>query len=139
MDYCLLTKKDSNEHFVKSKITPLTMKHRRAKSLFGVPVPQNRVDPHDWSIRQVKRVIDYLGYSILVLRCAQESSISKAIESIRVHRIPNTQAAVEMSPNHDSQSNGLAENANHQLEGQVQTMLDALECKLGEQMMQPQT
>ena len=72
-------------------------------------MPQKGVDPHDWSIRQVKRVIYDLGYNNIVLRCDQESSVGQVIESGRIHRGPNTQTAVELSPKGDSQRNGLAE------------------------------
>ena len=67
----------------------------------------------------------------MVLRCDQESSVDKVLDSVKIHRAATTQTAVEKSPKGDSQSNGLAEQANQQIEGQVRTMMNALESKLG--------
>ena len=131
MDYCFLSKKDGDDMFSKSEVTVLTMKDRSSKCVFGIPVPQKGIDPHDWSVRQVKRCIDFLGYNAVVLRCDQESAVDKVIESVKIHRSATTQTAVEKSPKGDSQSNGLAEQANQVIEGQVRTMIDALENKLG--------
>ena len=67
----------------------------------------------------------------MVLRCDQESSVDKVLGSVKIHRAATTQTAIEKSPKGDSQSNGLAEQANQQIEGQVRTIMNALESKLG--------
>ena len=61
MDYCFLSKKDGEDIFSKSEVTVLTMKDRASKCVFAIPVPQKGVDQHDWSVRQVKRHLDFLG------------------------------------------------------------------------------
>ena len=125
-----MSKKDEDQEY-KSEITVLSMKDRVSKCIFAIPVPQKRIDPHEWSVRQVKRHLDWLGYNSVVLRCDQESSVDKVLGSVKIHRAATTQTAIEKSPKGDSQSNGLAEQANQQIEGQVRTIMNALESKLG--------
>ena len=76
------------------------------------------------------RVLDFLGYNEVVLKCDQESSLVKVIENAKTHRGPHTQTMVEHSAVGDSQANGLIERANRSVEGQVRTMISALEEKL---------
>ena len=55
----------------------------------------------------------------------------KLLEHVRDHRGEDiTQIGIEHSPVRDSQSNGLVERAVQTLEGQVRTMLLALEAKI---------
>ena len=82
-------------------------------------------------MRQLLRVLDYLGYSEIILKCDQESALKKVIDRAKTHRGPGTQTMTENSAVGDSKGNGLVEKANRTVGAQVRTMVIALESKLG--------
>ena len=130
VDYAFVIKTDADQKQL-SEVTTMVAKDRRSKCVFPVPVPQKGVDPEEYSTRQLLRVLDYLGYSEVILKCDQESALGKVIGNVKMHRGPGTQTGVENSPVGDSKSNGLVERANRTVEGQIRTMVSCLEHKLG--------
>ena len=81
--------------------------------------------------------LDFLGYTEMVVKCDQESSLKAVIAAVRVHmgdRVKEwkpDQISVEFSPTADSRSNGLAERAVRTAEGQIRTLRSALEEHIG--------
>ena len=137
LDYAFLQKSDNQDDGEKveiGEVTTLVMKDQRSRCVFPVPVPQKGVDPEEYSVRQVLKVLDYVGYSEVALKCDQEPALAKVIDSVKIHRGAGTQTNVENSAVGDSQGNGLVERANRSVEGQVRTMLSALEEKLGQKI-----
>ena len=67
----------------------------------------------------------------MILKSDQEAALVKVLEHVRDHRgEEQIQIGLEHSPKYDSQANGLVERAVQSLEGQVRTMILALEAKL---------
>ena len=81
-------------------------------------------------MRQLLKVLVYVGYSKIKLKCDQGSALKKVIDGAKIHRGPGTQTMTENSAVGDSKGNGLVERANRTVEGQVRTMVMALESKL---------
>ena len=133
LDYAFLKKTGVDESGTPEigEVTTMVVKDRRSKCTFPIPVPQKGIDPEEYSVRQLLRVLEYLGYNELTLKCDQESALTKVIENAKVHRGANTQTMMEHSAVGDSQGNGLIERANRSVEGQVRTMISALEEKIG--------
>ena len=130
LDYAFLSKTDGDGQAL-SEVKTMVIKDKRSKCVFPIPVPQKGVDPEEYSVRQLLRVLDYLGYSEIILKCDQESALKKVIDGAKTHRGPGTQTMTENSAVGDSKGNGLVERANRTVEGQVRTMVIALESKLG--------
>ena len=65
------------------------------------------------------------------MKCDQETALKKVNDGAKIHRGPGTQTMTENSAVGDSKGNGLVERANRTVEGQVRTMVMALESKLG--------
>lgn len=78
VDYAFVIKTDADQKQL-SEVTTMVAKDRRSKCVFPVPVPQKGVDPEEYSTRQLLRVLDYLGYSEVILKCDQESALGKAL------------------------------------------------------------
>ena len=81
------------------------MKDQTSKCVYHVPVPQKGIDPEEYSVRQLLKILDYLGYSEVVLKCEQESALEKVIDAAKIHRGPGTQTNVKHSAVGDSQPN----------------------------------
>ena len=89
------------------------------------------MNEEEYATRMVLRATNFLGYSRLILKSDQEPAIVKVLEHVRDHRgEEDTQIALEHSPAFDSRANGMAERAVQSLEGQIRTMVLALEHKL---------
>ena len=76
LDYAFLKKSDGidGEAPEVGEVTTLVMKDQRSKCVFPVPVPQKGIDPEEYSVRQLLKILDYLGYSEVVLKCDHESA-----------------------------------------------------------------
>ena len=96
----------------------MVAKDQRSKCVFPVPVPAKGLDAEEYGARQLLRVLDFLGYSEVMIKCDQESALRKVIESAKMHRGAGTQTGVQNSHVGDSQSNGLVERANRTVERQ---------------------
>ena len=86
LDYAFLQKSDGTEGGVPEvgEVTTLVMKDQRSKCVFPVPVPLKGIDPEEYSVRQLLKVLDYLGYSEVALKCDQESALIKVIDAAKI-------------------------------------------------------
>ena len=82
--------------------------------------------------RRIAIDLDNLGYKDLILKSDQEASIVSMGELIK--KVWSGNMGLEYSHVKQSQCNGSVERAIKTWKGQVRTMLDALECRVGEAM-----
>ena len=129
-DYAFLSKESAAEDGT-DEVKTLVAKDKKSKCVFAIPVPQKGVDPEDYAIRQILKLLQWLGHSEVILQSDQEPAILKVLEGVQSHRGAGTRTAIQKSPVGDSMSNGLVERANQSVEGQVRTMTDAIESKTG--------
>ena len=73
----------------------------------------------------VVKMLNFLGLSDIILQCDPEPSLIKWAESVKSKRIERT--VIRSSPRRSHQSNGGVENYQKQLQGQVRTMLAAMQ------------
>ena len=73
----------------------------------------------------VLKMLNFLGFSDIILQCDLEPSLIKWAESVRSKRTERT--VIRSSPRRSHQSNGGVENYQKQLQGQVRTMLAAMQ------------
>ena len=90
------------------------------------------MDPEEYSTRQLLRVLEYMGYAEVILKCDQESALNKVIASAQQHRGQGTQTMKEHSAVGDSKGDGMVERAHRDVEAQRRTMAAALEEKTGQ-------
>ena len=74
-----------------------------------------------WAVK----MLNFLGLSDIILQCDPEPSLIKWAESVRSKRTERT--VIRSSPRRSHQSNGGVENYQKQLQGQVRTMLAAMQ------------
>ena len=74
-----------------------------------------------WAVK----MLNFLGLSDIILQCDPESSLIKWAESVKSKRTERT--VIRSSPRRSHQSNGGVENYQKQLQGQVRTMLAAMQ------------
>ena len=74
-----------------------------------------------WAVKMLK----FLGLSDIILQCDPEPSLIKWAESVKSKRTERT--VIRSSPRRSHQSNGGVENYQNQLQGQVRTMLAAMQ------------
>jgi hypothetical protein len=79
--------------------------------------------------RQVVNDLDNLGYKDIVLKSDQEPAMMSFVEIVKANW--NGNAVLENSPVRESEANGAVERAIQTWEGQVRTVKDALEHRLG--------
>ena len=113
------------------EVTTIVVRDKRFKCVFPIPAPRKGNYPQEYSVPQLLKVLEYLAYNELTLKCDQESALTKVIENAKTHREANTQTLADHRKVGDSQANGLAERANISVEGQVRTLISALEEKIG--------
>ena len=87
--------------------------------------------PQEFPIRRLLSFIKELGAegAAIVLKSDQEPAIVDLMNGVTKRR--QAKIVLEHSPVYSSQSNGVAERAVQSVEGQVRTMKDALEARLG--------
>lgn len=130
-DYCFMNKTDEDFMDI-SSLKIMVAKDRRSKCVFALPVPAKGIDDEEFGTRQLIKSLDFLGYSSLILKSDQEASIVNVFEHVRDHRGEDrVQIGIEHSPKYDPQAYGMVERAVQSIEGQVRTMVLALENKLG--------
>ena len=74
-----------------------------------------------WAVK----MLNFLGLSDIILQCDPEPSLVKWAESVKSRRPERT--VIRSSPRRSHQSNGGVENYRKQLQGQVRTMLAAMQ------------
>ena len=74
-----------------------------------------------WAVK----MLNFLGLSDIILQCVPEPSLIKWTESVKSKRTERT--VIRSSPRRSHQSNGGVENYQKQLQGQVRTMLAAMQ------------
>ena len=74
-----------------------------------------------WAVK----MLNFLGLSDIILQCDPEPSLIKRAESVKSQRTERT--VIRSSPRRSHQSNGGVENYQKQLQGQVRTMLAAMQ------------
>ena len=74
-----------------------------------------------WAVK----ILNFLGLSDIILQCDPEPSLIKCAESVKSTRTEGT--VIRSSPRRSHQSNGGVENYQKQLQGQVRTMLAAMQ------------
>ena len=74
-----------------------------------------------WAVK----MLNFLGLSDIILQCDPETSLIKWAESVKSKRTERT--VIRSSPRRSHQSNGGVENYQKQLQGQVRTMLAAMQ------------
>ena len=72
-----------------------------------------------------EKMLNFLGLSEIILHCDPEPSLIKWAESVKSKRTERT--VIRSSPRRSHQSNGGVENYQKQLQGQVRTMLAAIQ------------
>ena len=85
-------------------------------------------------VRRLGEEIDKLGRQRLVLESDQEPAIKALIQSVR--REKHRDISVEHSPVAERQSNGVAERAAKTVQGQVRTLMLALEARISEKIVE---
>ena len=131
VDYAFLDKTHDDNQTMTS-ITTLVAKDSKSKHVFGIPVPKKGVDEEEYATRQLLKCVNYLGYNNnIIMKSDQEPAIIKLLEHVRDHKGADlVQLGIEHSPVRDSQANGMVERAVQSIEGQIRTMLLALEAKI---------
>ena len=74
-----------------------------------------------WAVK----IMNFLGHSDIILQCDPESSLIKWAESVQSKRAERT--VIRSSPRRSHQSNGGVENYQKLLQGQIRTMLAAMQ------------
>ena len=83
---------------------------------------------NEYAVQSVSNELTYLGHKELILKSDGEHSILALKEAIRAER--GERIMMEKSPVVESKSNGVAENAVQQVQGQVRTIKHALEARI---------
>ena len=95
--------------------------------LVGYVVPQKGVQPY--AVKTLAGIVAQLGHQELILRSDWEAAIAALKEAVRRERAERI--VLESSPVKESRSNGAAEAAVQQVQGQIRVMKDALETRIG--------
>ena len=145
MDYAFMSGKSMDSEDSQAKI--LVIKDTMSKYTFCVPVPKKGRDENEWAVSRVIQALEFLGYSKMILKCDQESSLKAVIEAVKSFRgssvesgtfernsdgpiLEGTQMMSENSPVKDSRSNGAIERCIQSCEGHIRTLVDALQERL---------
>ena len=88
LDYAFLQKTGVDDEGTPEigEVTTIGVKDKRSKCVFPIPVPQKGIDPQEYSVRQLLKVLEYLGYNELTLKCDQESALTKVNEKVKMPR-----------------------------------------------------
>ena len=97
------------------------------RGIYAYAVPRKGVD--DSLCRAIVEDLDTMGHKSVTLKGDQEPALNCLIEVIKAAW--NGNASLENSPVGESESNGAVERAIQTWEGQVRTMKDALEFRMG--------
>ena len=93
---------------------------------YGMSTVVETKGPTDsYAITWAVKMLNFLGLSDIILQCDPEPSLIKWAESVKSKRTERT--VIRSSPRRSHQSNGGVENYQKQLQGQVRTMLAAMQ------------
>ena len=92
---------------------------------FGSTVVETKGPTDMFATMWAVKMLTFLGLSDIILQCDPEPSLIKWAESVRSKRTERT--VIRSSPRRSHQSNGGVENYQKQLQGQVRTMLAAMQ------------
>ena len=95
--------------------------------IFARVVPNKGVQPY--AVKNLSADIKLLGHPELVLKSDGEPSIVALKEAVKMER--PERIVLESSPVKESKSNGAAENAIQQVQGQFRAIKDGLESRIG--------
>ena len=84
---------------------------------------------HVYTMKEMSRLIDWLGYRRIILKTDQEPAIMEFKQCGKSER--PEEIMFEESPTYDSRANAEVERAIHTVQGQVRTLKDALEAGYG--------
>ena len=84
MDYAFMTGKDGESEDYQVKI--LVVKDVLSKYTFCVPVPRKGRDENEWAVSRLIQILEFLGYSNMLLKCDQESSLKAVIDAVKAFR-----------------------------------------------------
>ena len=127
MDYCFYS---GGETVSETGAAILVVRDRDTKVTYGHMVKEKGVGD-GWIVDRVAEDIENMGYSEITLKTDQEPAIRDLQRAVKEKRAPY-KTTLENSPVESSGSNGLAEKAAQELEGQVRTMRSALAARIGE-------
>jgi hypothetical protein len=116
------------EEAMKAGHTPqLVMHDSESKGIYAHAVARKGAD--EYLCRKVVEDLDNLGYKEVVFKSDQEPALCNFMDVVKANW--NGDASLENSPVGESESNGAVERAIQTWEGQVRTMKDALEYRIG--------
>lgn len=120
-----------NEEADDTKAKILVMRDSKSKAMAAIPVKRKGVDGEDWALKESLRFLEFLGYTNVIMKSDQERALEALFNKIRTHRGDQTQTMREVSPVGDSKANGYVERSIQAVQGQIRTMKNALEARLG--------
>ena len=95
--------------------------------IFAHVVPKKGVQPY--AVKAFANDVALLGHPELIIKSDGEPSIEALTEAVKNERAERI--VLEQSPVHESKSNGRAENTVQLVQGQVRTIKDGLESRIG--------
>ena len=144
----VMTSTEDAEGDEAAEVDLLVRKDNRSQNIFATPIPQKGLDSHEWVVRKITQMIQFLGYEWTMIKLYDETNLKAVLDSVRSYQgakievegsegvpvpvmLERQQIMTEISPAADSQSDGMVEQAVRSEEGQVRTRLDALRTRLG--------
>ena len=102
----------------------------RSKYVAAEIVPEKGLN--EYAVRRVAQIVNRLGYRRIIIKSDQEASIVALKGAVK--RELELEVSFEESPVGEHQSNGVIENAIGRVQGQIRTVRDALESRIGERV-----
>ena len=126
IDYMFMTEKQDKEEEKGNPI--IVMKDRSTKMTWAHVLSKKGKDPY--AIKRISKNVSLLGYKRTVFKSDGEPAIVALKEAVKAEQ--DTELICEESPVGEHQSNGEIEATIRQVQGQIRTMKDALETRIGE-------
>ena len=129
-DYAFLSDRGSKGEDDAEDVDDATLKvlvahDSKSKVCAAIPVPQKGDDLEDWSVRESRKFLEFLGYQKVVIKTDQEEALNAVIRKLKLYRGSDTQTMQEHNPVGSSQSNGATERRIQTIEGQIKTLRSA--------------
>ena len=137
VDYAFMSDKGDPAGLSMGEVQIMAIKDDKSKYTFAIPVPQKGLDDQEWSVRKLIQSLEFLGYMRFSIKSDQESSVHSVVDKAKVYlgRIVEgwrpEQFNIENRPVKDSQSHGAIERGIQSIEGQVRTLISALQSRIG--------
>ena len=137
VDYAFMSDKGDQAGTKIGEIKIIAIKDDKSKYTSAVPVPQRGIDGDEWSVRRLIQCLEFLGYTRFNIMSDQEISVKAIVDEAKgdlgkiVSGWRPDQVGMSNSPAKDSQSNGSIERGIQSIEGQVRTLISALQSRLG--------